>query len=151
MNKRQKKILRDILTVVIVTFLAVVGMINFKDWNNRNEAKRAMEDLGQRVLQYRQENGHVPPQSYVDSIIENLEGSARIGKLVYRARWIDFESKDEDILAYTNKNSHSLLVDDCYIVLYLGGEIEIMSEDDFHALLAQQQSQDEIEMLKSGL
>ncbi|MHC4293489.1 MAG: hypothetical protein ACYSTX_04270 [Planctomycetota bacterium] len=93
----------------------------------------------------------MPPQSYVDSNIGELEGSARIGKLVYRARWIDFESSDKDILAYTNTNSHSLLVDDCYIVLYLGGEIEIMSEDDFHALLAQQQSQNEIEMLKTDL
>ncbi|MHC4131028.1 MAG: hypothetical protein ACYSSP_08815 [Planctomycetota bacterium] len=151
MNKRQKKILRDISTVLIVTVIAVTAMINFKDWVNRSEAIRAMEHLSQIVIQYRQDHGAVPPESFVDSIRDDLQGGARLKELVYRARWIGFESIPEDILAYARKETRSFFIKDGYVVLRRDGKVEWMKEADFEALLAQQQSQDEIEMLKSGL
>ena len=68
MNKRQKIILTDFTTVIVVTIIAVLAMINFKDWLNRSEAMRAMQHLGQIVLQYKKNYGSVPPESYVVGI-----------------------------------------------------------------------------------
>jgi hypothetical protein len=151
MNKRQKKIIRDILTVLVVTIIAVVAMINFKDWVNRSEATRAMEHLGQIVMKYRQDHGAVPGQSFVDSIVDDLPGRARIGIMVYRAQWIGFESEPEDILAYTKRDALSPFLEDGYVVLRLSGEVEWIKEDDFLVLLAQQQTQDELEMIKASM
>jgi hypothetical protein len=148
MNKRQKAILIDFITVIIVTLIAVVAMINFKDWVNRSEAMHAMEHLGKIVLQYRKSYGSVPPESYVDRIKEDLEGHARLGKLCYRALWINLESTSDEILAYTEKNYRSLLVGSGYVVLRLDGRVEWMDKQKFEALLAQQQSQAEIEVLQ---
>ncbi|MHC4757422.1 MAG: hypothetical protein ACYTE8_02080 [Planctomycetota bacterium] len=148
MNKRQKKITREILTVLTLTVVAVFAMINMKDWINRNEAMRAMGALGRAVLQYRQERGAVPPQSYIDSMRDGLEGRARLGDVFYRAQWIGFESTGDDILAYAKSSTHSIFLEDGYIVLRLNGKVEWMNENDFDALLAQQQTQDEIDMLK---
>ncbi|MHC4187341.1 MAG: hypothetical protein ACYSRQ_04030 [Planctomycetota bacterium] len=147
MNKRQKKIVRDISTVLIVTAIAVTAMINFKDWVNRSEAIRAMEHLSRIIIQYRQEHGSVPPESYIDGIRGDLQGGARLRELVYRARWIGFESTPQEILAYAKKETGSFFIKDGYIVLRRSGEVEWMNEKDFEALLAQQQTQSEIEML----
>lgn len=146
MNKRQKAILIDFTAVIVATAIAVVAMINFKDWINRSEATRAMQQLGQIVLQYRKDHGSVPPKSYVDRIKQNLEGHVRLGNLQYRARWIDFESPPDEILAYTEKNYHSLLFGKGFIVLRLNGTIEWMEKQQFETLLAQQQSQIEKEL-----
>jgi type II secretory pathway pseudopilin PulG len=151
MNKRQKKIVRDISTVLIVTAIAVTAMINFKDWVNRSEAIRAMEHLSRIIIQYRQEHGSVPPESYIDGIRGDLQGGARLRELVYRGRWIGFESTPEDILAYSKKESRSLFIKDGYVVLRRNGTVEWMGKNDFETLLAQQQSQNEIEMLKTDL
>ncbi|MHC4070146.1 MAG: hypothetical protein ACYS18_11010 [Planctomycetota bacterium] len=145
MNKRQKAILRDLTTVLLATVIMVVGMINFKDWVNRSEAMRAMNQLGQVILQYRKERGAVPSQSYVYSIIEELQGSVRLGKPKYRALWIDFESTPDEILAYAEKNYASLLGNG-FVVLRLDGRVEWMKKQEFERLLAQQQSPDEIEI-----
>lgn len=134
--------------VIVVTAIAVVAMINFKDWVNRSEAMRAMEHLGQIVIQYRETNGSVPSESYVDGIREKLPGHLRLGNLQYRARWIDFESTSDEILAYTEKNYHSLIVGKGFIVLRLDGRVEWMARQRFEALLAQQQSPMEIQMLQ---
>ncbi len=146
MNKRQKTILIDFTAVIVATAIAVVAMINFKDWINRSEATRAMQQLGKIVLQYRKDHGSAPPESYVDRIRENLEGHVRLGSLQYRARWIDFESTPDEILAYTEKNYHSLLFGKGFIVLRLNGTIEWMEKQQFETLLAQQQSQIEKEL-----
>ena len=148
MDRRQKAILRDFATVIVITAIAVVAMINFKDWVNRSEAMRAMEHLGQIVLQYRKNHGAVPPESYVDGIREDLEGHVRLGNLRYRARWLDFESTPDEILAYTEKNYHSLLVRKGYVVLRLDGRVEWMGKREFETLLAQHQSPMEIQMLQ---
>jgi hypothetical protein len=146
MNKRQKAILIDFTIVIGVTAIAVVAMINLKDWINRSEATRAMQQLGEIVLGYRKDHGSVPPESYVDRIKQNLEGHVRLGSLQYRARWIDFESTPDEILAYTEKNYHSLLFGKGFIVLRLNGTVEWMEKQQFEILLAQQQSQIEKEL-----
>jgi hypothetical protein len=123
-------------------------MIIFKDLVNRSEAMRTMESLGRIIVQYRQDHGAVPPQSFIDSTRGDLEGRKRLGDVIYRARWIGFESKPGDILAYAKRNTYSLFVKDGYIILRLSGEVEWMSKSDFDELLARQQSQAEIEMLE---
>jgi len=147
MNKRQKTILMDFAVVIAVTAVAVLAMINFKDWVNRSEAMRAMEQLGRIVLQYRKDHGSVPPESYVDRIKESLEGYVRLGNLRYRAQWLDLESSSDEILAYTEKNYRSLMGKG-FVVLRLDGRVEWMEKQEFRNLLAQQQSPTEIEMLQ---
>ena len=139
MNKRQRTILIDITIVIVVTAVAAIAMINFKDWINRSEAMLAMEHLGRIVLQHRKDYGSVPSQSYVDSIIEDLPGYVRLGKPNYRARWIDYESTPDEILAYTEKNYHSI-IGKGFVVLRLDGRVEWMSTQEFEALLAAQKS-----------
>lgn len=150
MNRRQKAILVESIAVIALTAVAVWGMINFKDWVNRSEAMRAMEQLGQRVLQYRQQHGAVPPETYVESIKESLEGHVRLGNLRYRAQWIDFESTADNVLAYTERDYHSLLVGKGYVVLRLDGRVQWMNRKDFRQLLSQQRrkSPEEIQMLQ---
>jgi len=146
-NRRQKSILINIISVITITFIAVVAMINLKDWVNRSEAMRAMEHLGEIVLQYRAEKGSVPPQSYVDSIKTNLKGHARLGDLQYRALWIDFDSTPDDVLAYVEKKYHSLILSSGFIVLRLDGRVEWMQKQQLDVLLAQQQSRMGIQTL----
>ena len=139
MNRRQKAILIDFVVVIVITAVAMVAMINFKDWVNRSEAMRAMEHLSEEVLAYQKETGLVPPESYVEEIRTELEGHVRLGKLVYRARWIDFESSPDEILAYTFKKFSSLtLFSDGFIVLRLDGRVEWMNEQTFKTLFAAQ-------------
>lgn len=148
MNRRQKAILRNTTTVIVITAIAVASMVNFKNLINRSEAMRAMEHLGRIVLQYRKNYGSVPSESYVDRIKEELEGRARLGKVNYRAQWLDFESTPDEILAYTERYHHSWLFDKGYIVLRLDGRVEWMDKQKLETLLAQQQSSMEIEMLR---
>jgi len=148
MNKRQKTTLRDFAIVIAVTAIAIIAMVNFKDWINRSEAMQAMEHLSQTVLDHRKKHGSVPPESYIYKIKENLKGHLRIGNFQYRARWLEFDSGPDEILAYTEKNYHSLFLDDGFIVLRLDGRVEWMKKREFKKLLAQQQSPQEIHMLQ---
>ena len=148
MNKRQKSILINFTIVIVITAVAVVAMINFKDWVNRSEAMRAMEHLSQTVLQYRKNYGSVPPESYVDRIKEELEGHVRLGNLQYRARWIDPDATPGEVLAYTEKKYRSSLLSDGYVVLRLDGRVEWMGKQEFDTLLPEQQRQMETEMLR---
>ena len=132
---------------MVITAIAVVAMINFKDFVNRSEAMRAMEHLRRRVKQYRERYGSVPSGAWVDRQRENLPGNVRLGNLQYRARWIDFDSTPDEILAYTEINYHSLLVGKGYVVLRLGavlkddGRAEWMGKQEFDTLLPEQQRQ----------
>ena len=148
MYKRQKAILIRFIVVILVTVITILTMVNFKDWINRSEAMLAMEQLGRKVLAYRQERGSVPPESYVDRVKENLQGRVRLGNLNYRALWLDFDSSGDEILAYTEKRYHSLFFGEGFIVLRLDGRVEWMDRGKFETLLAQQQSPMEIEMLR---
>jgi len=147
-NKRQKAILIDFVVVITITAVAVLAMVNLKDWVNRSEAMQAMERLSQEVLDYRNKHGSVPPESYIDGIKEDLQGRARLGNLRYRARWIDFECPPDEILAYTEKNYHSLFLKSGFIVLRLDGSVEWMNRQKFETLLAQQQSPMEIQIMR---
>lgn len=136
----------NFITVIVITIVAVVAMINFKDWVNRSEAMRAMEHLSRIVIQYRAEHGSIPPESYIDSMRNSLEGRLRLGKLYYRARWLDFESPSDRILAYTEHKYHSLLFSSGTIVLRLDGTVEWVETQKFKTLLARQQSPLEMQM-----
>jgi len=146
-NRRQKDILIDCTIVIVVTAVAIVSMINFKDWVNRSEAIRAMQHLAQVVLQYRDEHGSVPPQSYIDTIKDNLEGHVRLGNLIYRAQWLDLESTPDEILAYSEKKYRSF-IGKGFVVLRLDGTVEWLDKKKFQIILNQQQNLLEIQMLQ---
>jgi hypothetical protein len=134
--------------VIAITVFAVVAMINVKDWVNRSEAMRAMRQLGKEVLKWRQQYSEAhpeerrlaPPEPWVERQREYLPGNVRLGRLTYRARYIDSESTLDEILAYTSRNYRSPLVGKGYIVLFLDGRIEWVSKDEFKKLLAKQRS-----------
>ena len=142
MNKQQKQMLANFAVVIAVTIGASAGMVELKNWVNRSEAMRAMEQLGRVVGDYRQKNGSVPPESYVDGIKESLEGQVRLGNLHYRARWIEFDSPPDTILAYVIKDYHSLFFRPGAIVLRLDGRVQWMGKKQFEQILASQQSPD---------
>jgi hypothetical protein len=148
MNRRQKTILRNTTAVIVITAIAVAAMIDLKNWVNRSEAMRAMEHLSRIVLQYREKYGSVPPESYIDRIKEELEGHVRLGEVIYRAQWISFESTPDEILAYTERPHSSWLFGKKHIVLRLDGRVEWMDNRELETLLAQQQSSQELEMLR---
>jgi hypothetical protein len=151
MNRRQKTMLRNTTTVMVVTAIAVAAMINLKNWVNRSETMRAMEHLGRTVVQYREDHGSVPPESYIDRIKEELEGHVRLGKVIYRAQWISFESTPDEILAYTERPHSSWLFGKKYIILRLDGRAEWIDKQELETLLAQRQSSQELEMLNKKL
>lgn len=151
MNRRQKAVLTNAATVLVITGIAVAAMINLKNWINRSEAMRAMEHLSRIILQYREKYGIIPPESYIDRIREGLEGYARLGEVIYRAQWITFESTPDEILAYTGSYHRSWPFGKKYIVLRLDGRVEWMDKQEFETLLARQQSTQELEMLHKKL
>ncbi|MGA2323353.1 MAG: hypothetical protein ABSG22_05850 [Sedimentisphaerales bacterium] len=146
MNKLQKRILANFTVVMVVTVAAVVGMVELKNLVNRSESMRAMESLGRVVSDYKQKNGSIPPESYVDGIIETFAGGPRLGNLNYRARWITFDSPPDTILAYAIKNYRSLFSRPGAIVLRFDGRIEWMDKASFDKLIAGQQTPMELEL-----
>ncbi|MBN1391763.1 MAG: hypothetical protein JW947_03060 [Sedimentisphaerales bacterium] len=148
MNKRQKAILTNTVTVLVITAIAVAAMVNLKNQINLSEAGRAMEGLSQAILQYRQKYGSVPPESYINRVREKLEGNIRLGEVIYRAQWINLDSTPNDILAYTAAPRSTWLQGKKYLVLRLDGRVDWMRKQEFDVLLAQQQSAQEIEMLR---
>ncbi len=136
---------------MVITAIAVTGMINLKNWVNYSEATRAMEHLSRMVMQHREKYGSIPPESYIDRIKEELEGHARLGKVIYRAQWINFESKPDEILAYTENYHSSWLFGQKYLILRLDGRVEWMDKKELKELLAKQQSDQELEMLNKKL
>lgn len=146
MNRLQKFIVLKFVTVIVITAAAVFAMINFKDWVNRSEAMRAMEYLGVISLEYREKNRALPSESYVNNNKERLPGYARLGKIHYRALWIESDAKPDEILAYIEKKYRSLILKRGFIVLRLDGSIEWMAPEKFETLLAQQQTPMETEI-----
>ncbi len=143
MNRRKKAILLESTVVLTVTVMAMLAMVMFKDKTNQREALLAMEQLGSKILEYRQTYGVVPPQSVVENIRPSIQGNARLGTLHYRARWIGLDARDSEILAYTHKQYRSPLVEDGTIVLHLNGNVSLMTPRDFKILLDHQQSDEE--------
>jgi hypothetical protein len=147
MNKLQKWILTNFVFAILVTTAAVVGMIELKNWVNRSEAMRAMGNLGQVVSDYKQKNGYVPSESYVEGLKKTFEERSRAGGLNYRARWISVDSSPDTILAYARENTHSLFFRPGAIVLRYDGRVEWMDKASFDKLIAGQQTPLELEMI----
>jgi len=141
--------MKKFIIVTTATIIAVVALINFRHWINRSEAFRAMEHLGKVVQNYRDKTGSLPPQEYVDNIKENLQGQARLGKLYYRAQWINYDDPPETIIAYTQKKFHSIFLDDGFIVLRLNGNVQWLKEKICKKILEKQQTPEEIQFLKT--
>ena len=148
MNKRQKSLVLNIIAVLVITVAFIVLMMNVKDLLNKKEAMRAMEIVGQEVLNYRERYGSLPPELHLAGIKERF---VRLGELNYRAQWIGFDSEPNTILAYTSKNYRSLAASSGYVVLRLDGRMEWMDKKQFETLLREQQSSKEIEMLHDEL
>jgi hypothetical protein len=142
MNKRQKSLIREFILVCIIIIAVVLGLLNLKDYVNRTEGMRALEQLGRIVLNYRQEHGSVPPEYYIEQIKSELEGKGRLGGLIYRARWIEYGATGDEILAYARRD-FGMIMGTGYIVLRLDGRVEWMEEKEFEKLLDSQQSPDE--------
>jgi len=145
MNKRQKTILIDFITIILITAIAVTAMIDFKNWVNRSEVMRAIQQLGGIVAEYRKEHGSIPPESYVNNIKEGLEGHVRLGTLHYRARWIDFECPPDEILAYVEREYHSLFLGHGFVVLRMDGSVAWMNKQEFETLFARQRKPAEVQ------
>ncbi|MHC4623634.1 MAG: hypothetical protein ACYS4W_06995 [Planctomycetota bacterium] len=136
----------EFTAVIVITVVAVFAMINFKDWVNRSEAMGAMKGIGASVVEHRKRSGLLPARSWIDGQVENMPGYVRLGDLRYRGLWVDSESPPETILAYTEKNYRSPFVGKGYVTLRLDGSVEWLGKKEFEALLAQQQSPEEIVM-----
>jgi len=148
MNKRQKSLILNIIAVLVTTVAFIVVIINVKDFLNKAEAMRAMETVGQEVLNYREQYGSLPPEPYLSRIKKQL---VRLGTLHYRAQWIGFDSEPNTVMAYTKQNYHSLAASEGYVVLLLDGRVEWMGTEQFETLLRKQQSAREVEMLQEEL
>ena len=131
MNKRRKTLLVEATVVLSVTLIAVVGMICLKDWINRREALLAMQQLGEKILEYRQTQGSLPPEDTVRVLLDTVSGHVRLGRLTYRGPWITPDSPDNTILAYTQQTYHSFIVPNGYTVLYLNGQVEWLNTEEF--------------------
>ena len=144
-NKRQRALLIESTLVLGATTAAVVGMIHLKDYVNPSEAMRAMGHLGERVLEHRTQQGSLPPESFVNSVKGQLEGSVRMGNVKYRALYIGLDASADTILAYSQKRHPSSFLADGYVVLRLDGTVEWMRTDQFADLFATQRTSTESE------
>ncbi len=147
MNTQQKKLVANIVTVVVFTVAMVVSFANIKNAINRSEAMRAMELVSAEVLRYRKTRGSLPPENYVKQYIDQI-GAVRLSGLYYRAPWIELGSEpNSTILAYSEKNYRGF-VKAGSIVLWLSGEIEWMNKKQFEQTLTAQQKQQEFQWLQ---
>jgi len=146
MNSRQKSIILNFVSVMIITVVAVLVLIDFKNYVNWSESMQAINQLSQIVQDYRKTHGIVPPESYIDDVAEDLQGRVRLGKIIYRARWLNFDAAPDEILAYVKKTYNSFFINDGYIVLRLDGRVEWMEPKAFEELLDKQQTPIEKEL-----
>ena len=148
MKKRQKSMLTEVIIVITITTIAVLVMVNFKDYINKSEAIKFMNHLSSIIQNHKEKYGAVPPESYIQQIKDDLQGSLRLGGLQYRSRWIDFDSPPDTILAYTERNYRSLFVGKGFVVLRLDGKVQWMEKKEFKQIFTTQQKPQEIELLK---
>ncbi len=143
MTKYKRSLLIQFTVVALATVAAIVGMLHLKDYVNRSEAMRAMTQLGQRILDYRQSHGSLPPQSFIDDVKDEVDGAVRIGNVRYRALWIGPDAPAETILGYSEKRHPSSFLRDGFVVLYLDGRVEWLPTAEFQALFATQRAEAE--------
>ena len=150
MNARQKELVAHIVIVVIFTTAMVVGFANIKNAINRSETMRAMELLGNEILQHRKTYGSLPSEYQVKQFADAL-GAVRLADFHYRGQWIEFGSPpDTTILTYSQKNYRGF-VKAGYVVLWLNGKVEWISKKPFEKILATQQEQQELQWIKEHL
>jgi hypothetical protein len=140
MNRRQKALLTESILVLAATALAVVGLIHLKDYINRSEALRAMDQLGEHILDYRNQNGSLPPESFVNGIKGRLEGAVRLGNVKYRALYIGPNAPGDTILAYSFRQYSTPFLADGYVALRLDGTVEWMQIPEFADLFTAQRT-----------
>jgi len=124
--------------VLATTVVAVVGLMHLKDYINRSEALRAMNQLGEYVLRYRKQHGSLPPGAFVDGIKDRLEGAARLGSVKYRALYIGPNAPGDTVLAYSLRRYPTSFLADGYVVLRLDGTVGWMTPYQFEDLFAAQ-------------
>jgi len=151
MNARQKKILRELFIVITITIFAVFMMINLKDLVNRSEAIKAMKALSKRSTEYRKIHNSVPSEKWFEIQKETLPGAPRLGDIKSRGIWINPDSPDDEILAYSYRNYHSLFIEKGYVVLRLNGKVQWMEKNEFEQLLKEQQGKAESQLLQNQL
>ncbi|MBU1260678.1 MAG: hypothetical protein KJ757_03210 [Planctomycetes bacterium] len=150
MNRQQKKLVANVVTVITFTVALVVGFANIKNAINRSEAVRAMNILSDEIFKHKKEYGSLPSTIYVTQYIDRI-GAVRLGNLQYRAQWIGFDSDlNTTILAYSQRNYRGL-VKAGYIVLWLNGKVEWLGKKQFEQILASQQKQRELQWLQEHL
>ena len=145
MKPRQKSIIIRSVVVLVSTAVFVVAMLNVRDYVNRGEAMRTMENLGEKVRRYRDKYNSTPPKSYLAGQRTDIQ-DVRLGDFEYRAPWIEFGASADTILAYSSKN-YQFLLGKGYIVMRLDGSVEWMQKAEFKKLLSKQQTKAEIELL----
>jgi len=150
MNKLQKAVVTKLISVLVFTGLAVAGFVYLRGVVNRSEAKRAMQHLYKVVTEYKQKNGFLPPESFINRAKDDFGWHIRLGDLEYRGLWIDSESQPQEFLAYTRNERRSYLFGSKHLVLRLDGTIDWIEKKRFRELLAQQQSRDEIKRLQAS-
>jgi hypothetical protein len=150
MDRRQKKLVVNIVVVITFTVVMVAGFANVKNLINRSEAMRGMELLGKEVLSYRQTYGSLPSENYARQFTEQI-GAVRIGDFQYRAQWIEFGcDPNATILAYTEKN-YAGLVKSGAAVLWLSGKTEWIDKKHFGEIIKKQQRKQELRWLQEHL
>ena len=150
MNRLQKTVVTKLITVLVITGVAVTGMANLRSLVNRKEAKRGMEQLQEVVDEYRKKRGIIPPESYISRRKTELGWDVRLNDLRYRALWVTSESGPDEILAYTRTPRGSFFVGSKHLVLRLDGRVEWVDKKLFKEMLAKQQNQNEIQMLQKS-
>ncbi len=135
MNRQQKKVIANFIVIMFITAISVVAIANLKDYVNKSESTKAMNQLAKIIADYRTKNGIIPPQSFVDSVDEQLCGSARIGEILYRARWIEFDSDQNEPLAYVEKIFRHSFLKDGVVMLTLEGKVKWMTGTQFEELM----------------
>ena len=140
MNRRQRTLLTESSLVLAATVLAVIGLIHLKDYVNRSEAMRAMDQLGRQILEYRRQYGSLPAESFVSAVKGRVEGAVRLGNVRYRALWIGLDAPADTILAYSHKRYPASFLADGYVVLRLDGTVAWMAVPRFTGLFAAQRA-----------
>jgi hypothetical protein len=150
MNRAQRRLVSNFLSVTAVTLFFVFAVMNVKDLINRKEAMRGMKHLGEIVLDYRNKNGALPGEAMILDVEKQVAGSARLGEVHYRAQYISINSTPDTIVAYDEQRFGSLLVKSGFIVLMLDGRVQFMDAKTFYAMLSRQQSEYEIRDLQEA-
>ena len=149
MNKAQKRLLTNLASTAVIVVAFIFGFGNFKDYVNKSEAIRAFKQLGQEVLKYRNQTGQLPSETMIANLKEQLEGSARVGTIEYRAQYISIDSPPDTIVAY-NEKDYNWLIESGFVVLLLDGRVLYLSPKEFNDLLKKQETAIEAEQMKKS-